>query len=286
MRIASSCWPYAFCALAFIACAQGTVRIPEVDGTPPSAALEVAGGPEPMRLAVGDEPRAVDLSGGDSLVLTAVAEDGDGGVRELSLQGNALVTCRDPATGRTAVRSTGFLRRTVPGSFPRTRAPARKDSRFVLRGGDIAKLCPGGILEAAVGQATVRAANFHGGNSASPRLEFRLAATPVSATAIPMPAANGTGLGAVRGTGFGSEPGVGGSGSPAAAPAPLCCPRSAAPARDPSGASAPKPGCLDPPVPFVSPPGASGSKGAAAPRFGAFFGGKTAQRTQIRSPLP
>ena len=64
----------------------------------------------------GDEPAHLDLHRGDSVVLTAVGEDRDGGVKDLALQGNVQVTCRDPATGAARVRTTGFLRRHVPGA--------------------------------------------------------------------------------------------------------------------------------------------------------------------------
>ena len=223
------------------------VRVPKSDPTPPAATLEVQGSSRPLKLAVGGEPAAVELGGSDSLVLTGTAEDGDG-LKDMLFKGNALVTCVDPGTGETFTRSTGFLRRHVPGGAKGARAAVRRDSRFVLRAGDLARLCKGGNLQGAVGQAGVQAANFHGGAASTPRLEFRVALSEVAAQAIPLPAA----APAVPGeaTGFAPEPGLGGSGEPSAVPASRSCPRSAAPGRARESRSSPGE-CFDPPVPSL-----------------------------------
>jgi hypothetical protein len=274
--------------LGFAACAgKGYVRVPKADATPPQAALDVAGEPGPMRLAVGGEAQAVELRESDSLVLTASAAD-DGGVKDMVLQGNALVTCKDPATGKTFSKTTGFLRRHVPGSTRREIAPAREDTRFVLRGGDIARLCPGGRLESAVGQARVQASNFHGGGAATPHLEFRVALSEVAAAAIPMPATPSAAEQAASGkhaataaasVGFDPGKGVGGSAmeAPAAAPAPRMCPRASAPGRAAETRAADRDAeCIDPPVPSMVPPS------GAAPAGSALRGTHAAQTTQIR----
>lgn len=168
--------PFLLCAAAALAGCSGTsVRIPNADRTPPLAALDVIGSERTLVLMVGDDPQTVDLERDDSLVLIALGEDGDGGIKDLSLVGNATVTCSEPRADGSASRSTGFRRSTVSGSAPRSRAPRRKVHRFVLRAGDFAALCPGRLIAAVVGQATVRTVNFHGGQAVSPRLEFRLA---------------------------------------------------------------------------------------------------------------
>jgi hypothetical protein len=264
----------------------------------PAAALDVQGASGPLRLAVGGESRQVQLRGNDSLVITGTAKDSRG-IKEITLQGNALVTCDDPTTGATFTRSTGFLRRHVPGTYLRGSAPSQRDSRFVLRVGDIARLCPGERLESAIGQARLQASNYRGDAASTPHLEFRIAVGEAAAKAIPMP---GTPPGALAGraasaTGFAPDAGIGGSGSqprsapaPSAAPmAPRMCPRSAAPGRASekrATGETPSGECLDTPVPSLSPPA-----GAASPtsRVSSPFGGSlpgfsppSAQRSQIR----
>ncbi|MDQ3001931.1 MAG: hypothetical protein M3Y08_11815 [Fibrobacterota bacterium] len=145
-----------------------------MDTTPPMAALDVVGRDTTMVMTVGGEPEALMLARGDSLILIAVGVDLDGGIKDLSLSGNAVVTCKDRKTGQVISRSGRFLRQSVSGSSPMKKVPKRKTSRFVLRAGDFAALCPGRTVETAVGQAAVRTVNYRGGNSDSPRLEFRL----------------------------------------------------------------------------------------------------------------
>lgn len=250
-------------------------RSQSANHVPPSASLDVQGASGPMRLAVGGESRQIELRGNDSLVLTGTAKD-NRGIKDIALQGNAVVTCSDSATGATFTRSTGFLRRHVPGSIPPGRAPSERDSRFVLRVGDIARLCPGRRLESAVGQARLQASNYRGDAAATPHLEFRIALGEAAAQAIPMPAAE-----PVRtATGFSPEAGVGGSGEPShAAPAPAApalprmCPRSAAPGHAAESRAAGDE-CADPPVPSLSPPaGSHPTSRVASPR---------AQRSQTR----
>lgn len=161
--------------MILMGCSRSTVRIPVSDSTPPLAVLDAIGLDRTLILMVGDEPESVILDPEDSLVLVAIGEDGDGGVKDLILIGNAVVTCAEGAAGAPASRSTGFMRKNVSGSAPRHRAPRRKTHRFVLRAGDFAALCPGRDIAGVVGQANVRTVNFHGGHSTSPRLEFRLA---------------------------------------------------------------------------------------------------------------
>ncbi len=233
---------------------QGMIRIPASDPTPPSAMLEAQGSAAPIKLDVGGEARRVELRGNDSLILTGKAED-RGGIKDMVLQGNALVTCSDPSTGASYTRATGFLRRHVPGSANGGRAASSRDSRFVLRAGDFERLCPRGRLQGAVGQARVQAANYHGGASTTPHLEFRIAASEVAAQAIPMPVAIQTPA-AVGPTGFAPAGGMGGSATNAdPAPVPRRCPRAAKPGRAAEArSSSPGPECLDAPVPSLSPP--------------------------------
>jgi hypothetical protein len=234
-------------------------------------------------LQVGGEARQVELQPDDSLILTGKAED-RGGIKDMVLQGNALVTCADPSTGAPYTRSTGFLRRHVPGSASGDLASPRRDSRFVLRAGDFERLCPEGRLEGAVGQARVQAANYHGGASTTPHLEFRIAVSEVAAQAIGMPSAMGSARPAGP-TGFAPEGSAGGTGAPVGAaldagPAaagrteaafvPRMCSRSERPGHGaearPAGA---EPECLDAPVPSMSPPApAAGPAAAPAPRPG------------------
>jgi hypothetical protein len=280
----------------------GMVRIPSSDNTPPSAELEARGAAAPIRLDVGGEARQVELRGNDSLILTGKAEDG-GGIKDMVLQGNALVTCNDPATGASYTRPTGFSRRHVPGSAYGGSAASRRDSRFVLRAGDFERLCPGGRLEGAVGQARVQAANYHGGAASTPHLEFRIAASEVSAAAIPMPAAmqppRPDGL-----TGFAPPGGLGGTGPmagtatdadpPAAAGAGKTdaagllrmCPRSAKPGQGAESRwSDPSPECLDAPVPSMSPPAPGSQVPRSVPKRGRDRRTSRvgAQKTQIRT---
>jgi hypothetical protein len=288
----------AYAALLILSgCAgEGTLRHPAQAGpSQPAASLDVQGTSGLMRLAVGGESRQVELRGDDSLVLTGTARDSRG-IKDIALQGNAVVTCADPATGATSSRSTGFLRRHVPGSVLRGKAPSERDSRFVLRVGDLARLCPGQRLESAVGQARLQASNYRGDAAATPHLEFRVAVGEAAANAIPVPGAKAIGSGSGTATGFAPEAGIGGSGaasrptppSSAAPIAPRICPRSAAPGRAAerreSGATGDA--CLDPPVPSLSPPikPSPPTSRLTSPRDGAPQGipPACAQRSQIR----
>jgi hypothetical protein len=259
------------CATLTIGCAgllpqRTTVRIPKVDNTPPMAALDVVGRDTTMVMTVGGEPEALMLARGDSLILIAVGVDLDGGIKDLSLSGNALVTCKDPKTGLVGSRSGRFLRKSVSGSSPLQRGQMRKSHRFILRAGDFAALCPGRTVENAVGQASVRTVNYRGGNSDSPRLEFRLSADSVS------PATGGTPGDAV--TSKIPAP----AGSPQAS-ASLICPAAdgsspvasrgeggtgSAPAKVPQAGPDPLCGDGTGPVPFRSPGRAGSDPGAGA----------------------
>ena len=166
-------------SLAFLNCAarKETVRIPSSDRTPPFVALDAVGAGHTLVLSVGKEAELVELLPRDSIVLIALSEDADGGVKDLTLIGNAIVTCKDMRTGRSRTRKTGFMRKSVPGAPRITHAPIRRSSRFILRTGDLAALCrgPGLAFVGAIGQAAVATANYNGGHASSPRLEFRLA---------------------------------------------------------------------------------------------------------------
>lgn len=166
-------------SLALMHCAsrRETVRIPASDGTPPFVALDAVGAGHTLVLSVGRDAEMLELLPRDSIVLIALSEDADGGVKDISLVGNVLVTCKDMRTGKSRIRKTGFMRKYVPGAPRTSRAPLRRSNRFVLRTGDLAALCrgPGMAFAGAVGQATASTANFNGGHASSPRLEFRLA---------------------------------------------------------------------------------------------------------------
>lgn len=288
-----------YAALFLLAgCAGDKLMLRSKPAAPPAAALEVQGASGPMRLAVGEESRQVELRGNDSLVLTGTATDSRG-IKDIALQGNAVVTCSDPATGATFTRSTGFLRRHVPGTLLRGNAPSQRDSRFVLRVGDIARLCPGERLQSAVGQARLQASNYRGDAASTPHLEFRIAVGEAAAQSIPVPGTVPNPLAgrSASATGFVPEAGVGGSGSAPrsgsapAAPAPVgprMCPRSAAPGHaaerratgETSGGE-----CLDTPVPSLSPPASAPPTSRVSPPRGGqqrVIAPRSAQRSQIR----
>lgn len=176
----------AFSLLFLMGCAtRGTVRIPSEDATPPWSALDVVGDGLTMVLMVGGEPGIADLNVRDSLILIAMGGDGDGGVKDISLSGNALVTCKEEATGKLKTRTAAFKRMRVGSLRANARAPGEKSTRFTLRASDFRNMCPGQGLAAVVGQATARSVNFHGGSAASPRLEFRFdAAGPADTSAL------------------------------------------------------------------------------------------------------
>ncbi|MDB5049384.1 MAG: hypothetical protein JWO30_2455 [Fibrobacteres bacterium] len=264
---------------------RNTVKIPAADETPPLVALDVVGRDTVLVLTTGQEPEAVELSPDDSLVLIALAMDRDGGVKDLSLTGNAVVSCKDPITGKITSRSTGFMRRTVSGSPARHRAAIRKSSRFVLKAGDFAALCRGRGITGMVGQATVRTLNFHGGHAVSPRLEFRLTEADAAILAARAPATVTQTIQPPTGSGYGAGSGsMGGSGETVSGPeAPAAnCPLSASP-------SGPSQLCGESPVPFVSPkpPAAapSGAPAGSAERNGSRGEPQTIPKTQ-RSLLP
>jgi len=270
--------PLIYAALFLLAgCASERMasRAKSATAVSPAAALDVQGASGPMLLAVGGESRQVELRGNDSLVITGTAKDSRG-IKDIALQGNAVVTCSDPATGATFTRSTGFLRRHVPGTLLRGSAPSQRDSRFVLRVSDIERLCPGGRLESAVGQARLQASNYRGEAASTPHLEFRIAVGEAAAKAIPMPGTMPRALAgrAAAATGFTPEAGMGGSGSgPRSSPAPMAprmCPRFAAPGRSAekraTGDATPRGECLDTPVPSLSPPSGPPTSRISSPR--------------------
>jgi hypothetical protein len=259
-----------------------SVKIPAKDPTPPLAVLDVVGGDTTLILTIGMEPEAVELSTEDTLVLIALGEDGDGGVKDLSLTGSARVSCRDPVTGKASGKTTGFQRRSVSGSYRRILGPVRKTSRFVLRPADFAALCPGHGITGLVGQVSVSTVNFRGGYAAGPRLEFRLPGAAALALAARFPPAVTQAIPPPTGSGYGPGTGsLGGSGFAGAAEGAGFCPRSDSPSfpagkirqveafrETPiSGAATrspaapiyfgppvpPSPACAEAPVPFVSP---------------------------------
>lgn len=156
-------------------CARRTVKIPVMDGTPPITALDVVGQGKRIVLFSGDQPRTVEIGPGDSVVLIALGEDRDGGVKDLTLSGNAVAVCGDSAGDGKGRRSGSFARRHVLPALPGWRVPGTKSARYVLRADDFLKLCPPGELRGVYGAAGVRAVNYHGASSMSPTLEFRIA---------------------------------------------------------------------------------------------------------------
>ena len=163
----------ALSALGLGACARGLL-VPAMDATPPTAILDVAGPDQDYVLTSGGDPAEVELGPGDSLVLVAVGEDGDGGVRDITLRGLITVKCRNEETGRQWVRKASFLRYSVRKAVPGEPAEGSRTARFTVRPPELRRLCAGGDLQSAQGQAAVRTMNFHGGSSFSPVVEFRL----------------------------------------------------------------------------------------------------------------
>lgn len=172
----------ALLAASLAGCARRTVKIPDADMTPPIPALDVVGQGKRIVLFPGDQPGLVELAPGDSVVLIALGEDRDGGVKDLSLTGEATVTCGDPSRkGKGAAQRRGaFSRRHVLPALPGWRVPGTKSSRYVLRASEFEKMCLPGGLRGVSGTAGVRAVNYHGISSLSPMLEFRVVVTPGS----------------------------------------------------------------------------------------------------------
>jgi hypothetical protein len=239
-------------ALTHCASRRETVRIPSSDGTPPFVALDAVGAGHTLVLSVGRNPEKVELLPRDSIVLIALSEDADGGIKDISLVGNAMVTCKDMRTGKSRIRKTGFMRKTVPGAPRITHGPLRRSNRFVLRTGDLAALCrgPGMAFAGAVGQASASTANFNGGHASSPRLEFRLAggwvpSDPEAAAGVTPEKAVAAGTEAAgsaivtseipKPTGFMPEGGIGGTEN---------CPKDAFPTPPTCGEDAPAPALI------------------------------------------
>lgn len=181
--------PAALAALACVALASGcagrppTVKIPAMDPTPPLTALDVVGNGKRLILFSGDGPKTIEIGPGDSVVLIALGEDRDGGVKDISLVGNAVAHCGDSARpvplDRKAApshKSGSFARRSVLPARPGWRVPGSKSTRYVLKADDFRKLCGPLELKGVTGAAGVRAVNYHGKSAMSPTLEFRIAA--------------------------------------------------------------------------------------------------------------
>jgi hypothetical protein len=179
------------CALALAACAaRDTVRIPRRDGTPPQAALDVVGQGNTWVLTEGKPPVVLELGADDSLVLIGLGEDRDGGVKDMSLTGNAVAVCRGEGGGD-RMHSDSFVRRSVIPEFPAgVRVQGMKSARIILRMADFRKLCGNGEMKALTGAAGVRIVNFHGGSAVSPTVQFKFE-QPEAATVEPAPAKPG-----------------------------------------------------------------------------------------------
>lgn len=199
-------FPAAFAALAFAALASGCagrspmVRIPAEDSTPPLTALDVVGNGRRMMLFSGEGPKTVEIGPGDSVILIALGEDRDGGVKDLALTGNAIAHCGEPArpapfghraagtpaehgkspapegSGAESLKSGAFARRSFLPARPGWRVPGSRTARYVLKADDFRKLCGPLELKGVTGAAGVRAVNYHGKSTMSPTLEFRIAA--------------------------------------------------------------------------------------------------------------
>lgn len=187
-------WICLLAAFAFGNCARGTIKIPASDTTPPRAMLNVSGPGNSWALTAGHEPVSVALESGDSLVLTAVGEDLDGGVKDVWVGGKAVAECRDALSGEQRIRSGSFQRRIVFQGRPGSRATGSKTARLVLRVSDFRRLCDGASagrgalasggasgLVTLRGAAGVRTVNFHGASATTATLEFRFAAPPLPA---------------------------------------------------------------------------------------------------------
>lgn len=180
------------CAALACGCAvrPPTVKIPAEDATPPLTALDVVGNGGRLMLFSGDGPKAIEIAPGDSVILIGLGEDRDGGIKDISLVGNAVAHCGDSA--RTAVqgsraapfqrkagaalKSGSFARRSVLPARPGWKVPGSKSTRYVLKADDFRKLCGPLELKGVTGAAGVRAVNYHGKSAMSPTLEFRIAA--------------------------------------------------------------------------------------------------------------
>lgn len=157
-------------------CARHTVRIPVADSTPPITALDVVGLGKRMVLFTGEQPMSIELGPSDSVVLIALGEDRDGGMKDLALTGQVVAFCGDGNGGGNVAKTGSFARRHVIPGLPGWRVPGTHSTRFVLRASDFRKLCGSRELRGVTGAAGVRAVNFHGASSMSPTLEFRVAA--------------------------------------------------------------------------------------------------------------
>lgn len=186
-------FPAALAALICAALACGCagrppmVKIPAADPTPPLTALDVVGNGKRWVLFSGEGPRTIDIGPGDSVVLIGLGEDRDGGIKDISLMGNAIAHCGDSALQVPWVRpsenpaaqsrkSGSFARRSVLPARPGWRVPGSKSTRYVLKADDFQKLCGNLALKGVTGAAGARAVNYHGKSTQSPTLEFRIAA--------------------------------------------------------------------------------------------------------------
>ena len=163
-------------ALILSGCARRTVKIPDTDATAPISALDVVGRGKRIVLFTGEQPVTIDIGPGDSVVLIALGEDRDGGIKDLSLSGNAVVHCGDASDRDPAVKTSSFTRRHVMPGLPGWRVPGTNSTRYVLKASDFQKTCGALELRGVTGAAGVRAVNFHGRATSSPTLQFRIAA--------------------------------------------------------------------------------------------------------------
>jgi hypothetical protein len=162
--------------LAFSACSRALVEIPDADVTPPITALDVVGTNRKLILMSGGPSRTIELGPADSVVLIALGEDRDGGVKSVSLTGRALVTCVDSAGGERILEAGHFARRRVLPGRPGQTASGSHSTRYVLRADEFRRFCGADALMSVAGAAGVRAVNFHGSSTRSPTLAFRIAA--------------------------------------------------------------------------------------------------------------
>jgi hypothetical protein len=161
----------ALVVLALTACDAQRIVVPPKDGTPPTIALTVSGAGETFTLTETSATIDRTLNRNSRVVLLAVARDMNGGVQNVSLDGEVTVSC---ISGDVGVHAISSLRTDNPqsGGIGSMGLTALATS-YVINVREWMGRCPSGYtFEGMGGFFTATGRNYHRGTATTPWFSF------------------------------------------------------------------------------------------------------------------
>lgn len=164
-------------ATLFLGCGN-TIRVPAEDTTPPEIALQVLGFEDEIRLT--PETPAVTIEGetprNGVISLLAVANDEDGAVRNVRLDGEVLYVCQRGEERREVNRA--VQAENPDTAVPGEQAQTRRATGNTLRLASFREDCPTTLEESTLRGITLSVSatgeNFHGGTATTAFFTFSL----------------------------------------------------------------------------------------------------------------